>query len=136
MVALYGPILDTSSLGELAMTKMTVLYAVFVAFMAWSSYAATRGSRRRPVAPSWSAATAVGADAPTAAALAEAALAVAGRRPARGRGQHRRRPPGRRLGALRRLVDRHRAGRAQRSRCSPRRSRAAPATVGFLASGA
>ena len=33
VVALYGPILDTSSLGELSMTKMTVLYAVFVAFM-------------------------------------------------------------------------------------------------------
>ncbi len=30
LVALYGPILDTGSLGELAMTKMTVLYAVFV----------------------------------------------------------------------------------------------------------
>ena len=34
LVALYGPILDVHSLGELAMTKMTVLYAVFVAFMA------------------------------------------------------------------------------------------------------
>lgn len=31
LVALYGPILNTASLGELAMTKMTVLYAVFVA---------------------------------------------------------------------------------------------------------
>lgn len=31
IVALYGPILDVHSLGELAMTKMTVLYAVFVA---------------------------------------------------------------------------------------------------------
>ena len=31
VVALYGPILDTSSFGELAMTKMTVLYAVLVA---------------------------------------------------------------------------------------------------------
>jgi len=30
VVALYGPILDVHSLGELAMTKMTVLYAVFV----------------------------------------------------------------------------------------------------------
>lgn len=33
IVALYGPILDTHSLGELAMTKMTVLYAVLVATM-------------------------------------------------------------------------------------------------------
>jgi ABC-2 type transport system permease protein len=34
LVALYGPILDVHSLGELAMTKMTVLYAVFVVIMA------------------------------------------------------------------------------------------------------
>ena len=33
IVALYGPILDVHSLGELAMTKMTVIYAVFVAIM-------------------------------------------------------------------------------------------------------
>jgi ABC-2 type transport system permease protein len=33
LVALYGPILDVRSTGELAMTKMTVLYAVFVAIM-------------------------------------------------------------------------------------------------------
>ena len=33
IVALYGPILDVHSLGELAMTKMTVVYAVFVAIM-------------------------------------------------------------------------------------------------------
>ncbi|BBH15895.1 exporter of polyketide antibiotics [Nocardioides baekrokdamisoli] len=31
LVALYGPILDVSSTGELAMSKMTVLYAVFAA---------------------------------------------------------------------------------------------------------
>lgn len=30
LVALYGPILDVHSLGELAMTKMTVTYAVFL----------------------------------------------------------------------------------------------------------
>jgi ABC-2 type transport system permease protein len=34
VVALYGPILDVHSLGELSMTKMTVLYAVFVAILA------------------------------------------------------------------------------------------------------
>ena len=33
MVALYGPIEDVRSLGELSMTKMTVLYAVFVALL-------------------------------------------------------------------------------------------------------
>jgi ABC-2 type transport system permease protein len=33
IVALYGPILDVHSTGELAMAKMTVLYAVFVAIM-------------------------------------------------------------------------------------------------------
>lgn len=33
IVALYGPILNVHSLGELAMTKMTVLYAIFVAAM-------------------------------------------------------------------------------------------------------
>jgi ABC-2 type transport system permease protein len=33
LVALYGPILDVHSTGELAMTKMTVLYAVLVAVM-------------------------------------------------------------------------------------------------------
>lgn len=34
LVALYGPILDPHSLGELAMTKMTVTYAVFVMALA------------------------------------------------------------------------------------------------------
>jgi ABC-2 type transport system permease protein len=34
LVALYGPILDPRSLGELAMTKMTVTYATFVMAMA------------------------------------------------------------------------------------------------------
>lgn len=33
VVALYGPIVDAHSLGELSMTKMTVLYAVFVALL-------------------------------------------------------------------------------------------------------
>lgn len=33
IVALYGPILDVTSVGELSMTKMTVLYAVFVAVL-------------------------------------------------------------------------------------------------------
>lgn len=33
IVALYGPILDVRSLGELSMTKLTVMYAVFVAVL-------------------------------------------------------------------------------------------------------
>lgn len=33
VVALYGPILDVRSVGELSMTKMTALYAVFVALL-------------------------------------------------------------------------------------------------------
>jgi len=33
IVALYGPILDVTSLGELSMTKLTVMYAVFVAVL-------------------------------------------------------------------------------------------------------
>ena len=33
IVALYGPILDVHSIGELSMTKMTVLYAVFAAIL-------------------------------------------------------------------------------------------------------
>lgn len=33
IVALYGPIVDVTSVGELAMSKMTVLYAVFVAVL-------------------------------------------------------------------------------------------------------
>ena len=33
LVALYGPILDVRSVGEISMTKMTALYAVFVALL-------------------------------------------------------------------------------------------------------
>lgn len=75
VVALYGPILDPSSLGELAMTKMTVLYAVFVAFL--SVVVVRRHTRveEETGRAELVGATAVGADAPTAAALAEAALA-------------------------------------------------------------
>ena len=57
VVALYGPILDVHSLGELAMTKMTVLYAVFVALhVPGRSSAGTPAARRSPAAPSCSAA--------------------------------------------------------------------------------
>ncbi|SED22226.1 ABC-2 type transport system permease protein [Nocardioides exalbidus] len=75
IVALYGPVLDTSSLGELSMTKLTVLYAVFVAFM--SVVVVRRHTRVEEESgrAELVGATAVGPDAQVAAALAEAALA-------------------------------------------------------------
>ncbi|MCW2738691.1 hypothetical protein [Nocardioides sp.] len=75
VVALYGPILDTSSLGELSMTKMTVLYAVFVAFMGVVIVRRHTRVDEETGRAELVGATAVGANAPTAAALAEAALA-------------------------------------------------------------
>ena len=75
VVALYGPILDTSSLGELSMTKMTVLYAVFVAFMGVVLVRRHTRVEEETGRAELVGATAVGAHAPTAAALAEAALA-------------------------------------------------------------
>lgn len=75
VVALYGPILDTSSLGELSMTKMTVLYAVFVAFMGVVLVRRHTRVEEETGRAELVGATAVGAHAPTAAALAEAVLA-------------------------------------------------------------
>lgn len=74
IVALYGPILDVHSLGELAMTKMTVLYAVFVAFMAVVVVRRHTRVEEETGRAELVGATAVGADAPVAAALIEAAL--------------------------------------------------------------
>lgn len=76
VVALYGPILDTRSLGELSMTKMTVLYAVFVAFMGVVLVRRHTRVEEETGRAELVAATAVGAHAPTAAALLEAALAA------------------------------------------------------------
>jgi ABC-2 type transport system permease protein len=75
VVALYGPILDTSSLGELSMTKMTVLYAVFVAFMGVVLVRRHTRVEEETGRAELVGATAVGVHAPTAAALGEAALA-------------------------------------------------------------
>lgn len=75
VVALYGPILDTSSLGELSMTKMTVLYAVFVAFMSVVLVRRHTRVEEETGRAELVGATAVGADAPTAAAVLEAVLA-------------------------------------------------------------
>ena len=75
VVALYGPILDTSSLGELSMTKMTVLYAVFVAFMSVVLVRRHTRVEEETGRAELVGATAVGADSPTAAAVLEAVLA-------------------------------------------------------------
>jgi ABC-2 type transport system permease protein len=76
IVALYGPVLDTSSLGELAMTKMTVLYAVFVAFLGVVVVRRHTRVEEESGRAELVGATAVGPDAPLAAALVEAALAA------------------------------------------------------------
>lgn len=70
IVALYGPILDVHSVGELAMTKMTVLYAVFVAVM--TLFVVRRHTRLEEEAGEAElvGGTAVGRDAPLAAAVA------------------------------------------------------------------
>ena len=74
IVALYGPILDLHSLGELAMTKMTVLYAVFVAFMAVVIVRRHTRVEEETGRAELMGATALGPDAPVAAALIEATL--------------------------------------------------------------
>lgn len=78
IVALYGPILDVHSLGELAMTKMTVLYAafstaLFVALIRRHTRVEEESGRAELIGG-----TAVGRDAPLTAALAEAVLVAAG----------------------------------------------------------
>jgi ABC-2 type transport system permease protein len=75
VVALYGPILDTTSLGELSMTKMTVLYAVFVAFMGVVLVRRHTRVEEETGRAELVGATAVGAHAPTTAAVLEATLA-------------------------------------------------------------
>ncbi|MCE5291976.1 MAG: hypothetical protein LLG14_22415 [Nocardiaceae bacterium] len=76
-VALYGPILDPSSLGELAMIKMTVLYAVFVSLMFIMLVRRhTRLDEERGLSELTESAP-VNRNAPYAAALVEAMLLVA-----------------------------------------------------------
>jgi ABC-2 type transport system permease protein len=74
LVALYGPILDVRSAGELAMTKVTVVYALLLALL----LVVVVGRRLRTEEESGRAelvgGTAVGRDAPLAAALVEGAL--------------------------------------------------------------
>jgi ABC-2 type transport system permease protein len=75
IVALYGPILDVHSAGELAMTKLTVLYAVIVAFM--MLFVVRRHTRvdEENGQAELLGGTAIGRQAPLAAALAAGALA-------------------------------------------------------------
>ena len=71
IVALYGPVLDVHSLGELAMTKLTVLYAVFVAMLLVVVVRRhTRGAEESGRAELLGG-TAVGRDAPLVAAVVE-----------------------------------------------------------------
>ncbi|PUA79972.1 ABC transporter permease [Nocardioides currus] len=75
IVALYGPVLDVTSLGELAMTKMTVLYAAFVAFLGVVLVRRHTRVEEETGRAELVGATAVGPDAPVAAAVLEAGLA-------------------------------------------------------------
>lgn len=75
IVALYGPILDVHSLGELAMTKMTVLYAVFVAAMCIVLVRRHTRTEEESGRTELIRATAVGRLAPMAAAIAVGAAA-------------------------------------------------------------
>ncbi len=68
-VALYGPILDESSVGELAMTKLTVLYAVIVALLLLVVVRRHTRGEEESGRTDLLAATAVGRDAPLTAAL-------------------------------------------------------------------
>jgi ABC-2 type transport system permease protein len=72
IVALYGPILDVRSLGELAMTKMTVLYAVFVAIMCLVLVRRHTRVEEENGQTELIGGTAVGRDAPLASAVVEA----------------------------------------------------------------
>ncbi len=74
IVALYGPILDVHSLGELAMTKMTVLYAVFVAVLFMVLVRRHTRVEEENGQAELIGGTAVARDAPLAAAMLEALL--------------------------------------------------------------
>ncbi|MDR1999819.1 MAG: hypothetical protein LBQ06_07795 [Frankiaceae bacterium] len=74
IVALYGPILDVRSTGEVAMTKMTVLYAMFAAMLFVVLIRRHTRVEEESGRAELVGATAVGRDAPLAAAVAESAL--------------------------------------------------------------
>ncbi|WP_418059052.1 ABC transporter permease [Pimelobacter simplex] len=74
IVALYGPILDVTSEGELAMTKMTVLYAVFAAVLFVAVVRRHTRVEEESGRTELIGGTAVGRDAPLVAASVEAVL--------------------------------------------------------------
>jgi ABC-2 type transport system permease protein len=78
VVALYGPILDVHSLGELAMTKVTVLYAVILALMFVVVVRRHTRSEEESGHAELLAGTAIGRDALLAAALLEGAVITLG----------------------------------------------------------
>jgi ABC-2 type transport system permease protein len=69
VVALYGPILDVRSLGEVSMTKMTVLYAVFVALLLLVVVRRHTRTEEEAGQAELLGGTAIGRDAPLAAAV-------------------------------------------------------------------
>ena len=74
VVALYGPIPDVHSLGQVAMTKMTVVYALFVAVMVLVVVRRHTRADEESGRTELVGGTAVAATAPLLAALAEAVL--------------------------------------------------------------
>ena len=116
IVALYGPILDVTSAGELAMTKLTVLYAVFVALLFLVLVRRHTRTEEESGRAELLGGTAVGRDAQLAAAVLESVLValalgvlaavacVAGGLPVTG------------LGRLRRVVGRRLVGGHRRHR--------------------
>ena len=127
VVALYGPILDVRSLGEISMTKMTVLYAVFVALLLLVVVRRHTRTEEESGRAELLGGTAIGHDAPLAAAVSLGALisvAVGAPGGTRGRG---RRTAGRGITDLRCLVGRDRVGRRPASLPSPASSRPARA---------
>lgn len=76
IVALYGPILDVESLGETAMTKTTVLYAVFLMLLAMMLVRRHTRSEEETGRADLVGAAAVGSAAPLVAALLSTGLIV------------------------------------------------------------
>lgn len=75
-VALYGPILDVQSRGEVAMTKTTILYAVFVMVLALVLVRRHTRIEEETGRQEMLAATQVGRSAPLISAVAEAAMVM------------------------------------------------------------
>lgn len=74
VVALYGPVVDVHSLGELSMTKLTVLYAVFVALLLLVLVRRHTRTEEEGGAAELLGGTAVGRNAPLGAAVLQGAV--------------------------------------------------------------